>query len=713
MDQSLDIRSRYARVRKLASGGMAEIFLATQQGADGVARPVVVKRLLRHLAEDERFVQMFVDEANLGLKLDHPNIVRTFELVAEPERQNFLIAMEYLDGCDLVALRRAASPARRAGSGRGRSVQGRGLVQHHRVWARIMADVAAGLHHAHELRDELGFPLNVVHRDVSLGNVVMTRSGRAKLVDFGVAKAECINDRTAIGEVKGKIDYMAPEQVTGMMVDRRTDVWAIGVCLYRLCAGARPFRAEHTAALIHQILYEAPRPLEELVPGCSPQLARIIERALSKHPSDRQPSAAALADDIEAWLAAQGRVGEREVAAFMQGFLPRVLSPRTTAPDLAAEPAAAPASARMSGDGAGGPDAADHGAEAPLDLLAAFGAPEVSGDEPLTTATEALVPRLDARSTSAADGGRAAGPDGARAVALAGPPGGGLLEATFAEPAPALDTHDFRVDDLLTTDLETSAQLRRPVLADAPARFCAYIAEVVPFAAALRYTVAAHPALAFGLYLFAMTFALSVRGATPGQWLFGFELVTIGRWGSFARRNRSAFTAGTNAWASSAPGAPRALAAPGTASWTSANRARPDLAPPGTAGWTSSAGRDRAGTNAGSKDWMGPVQARVAAPLAAGPGLAAPGTAVRATLPRGLLRFVLQQGWLLLLSYALHGAAPDLELGRRAPLTAAPLFDAALCWGCISLLGALSLLFGRRALHDRLAGVTVVNSPED
>jgi serine/threonine-protein kinase len=285
---------RYTLLGKIATGGMAEVFLARQEGPQGFAKTLVVKRILPHLAKDENFVRMFLDEARLAAVINHPNVVSIFELGQDAETNSYYMAMEYIDGCNL---KRVVHDAVRARSRFPPELS-----------ARVIADACAGLDYAHNLKGENRQPLNIVHRDISPENILITYSGLVKVVDFGIAKAASIEGRTQAGQVKGKFGYMPPEQLLGQPLDRRADVWALGVVLYWMCSGVKPFGGENEAVIIQKILGSEPEPLDNRVPGLPRRLAEIVHAALAKDPNQRYESARALQQDLEAWLAADGLV---------------------------------------------------------------------------------------------------------------------------------------------------------------------------------------------------------------------------------------------------------------------------------------------------------------------------------------------------------------------------------------------------------------------
>ncbi len=278
---------QYVLVRKLAEGGMAEIFLAKRLGADGFERNVVIKRMLPHLTSLPDFVEMFRDEARLAAKLHHPNIVRIEELgLAEG---CYYICMEYLPGEDFSTTVRTASYRRE-------------YVPVPLV-LRVIADAARGLHHAHESTDESGRPLNIVHRDVSPSNLYVTYEGQVKVLDFGIAKAETRLAHTRTGVVKGKYMYMAPEQASGGELNRRADVFSLGVSLYEALTHVRPFARDNDLAVLKALLEGEFQPPRALRPDLSPELEEVVLRAMAYEPAKRYPTAEALAEDLERLLA--------------------------------------------------------------------------------------------------------------------------------------------------------------------------------------------------------------------------------------------------------------------------------------------------------------------------------------------------------------------------------------------------------------------------
>ncbi len=293
----------YRLIATLGRGGMAEVFLAVRHGQGGFTKLVVIKRLRADLMEygdAARYRALILDEARLAARLHHPNIVQTFE-VHEAEGAPYL-AMEYLDGQPLSQVISAANRARTR------------LPPEFAL--RIVADTLAALDHAHELRDYGGAPLEVVHRDVSPQNLFWTYDGDIKLMDFGVAKFALGSSRTEAGMVKGKLTYMAPEQARGQTIDRRADLFAVGIVLWELIAGRRLLRADSDAASLQKLLFEPLPALDQVRPDVDPAIAAICARALERDPALRYPTAAAMRADVERVRGARNPRRE-DLAAFV------------------------------------------------------------------------------------------------------------------------------------------------------------------------------------------------------------------------------------------------------------------------------------------------------------------------------------------------------------------------------------------------------------
>ena len=268
----------YRVVAELARGGMAAVFLAVR--ADGSGEVVAIKQIHPHLAHDPEFVAMLMDEARIASMIHHPSVIeiRDYQL-GEVGAQNF-IAMEYAEGETLSLVIRDAIA--------------RGIKLDYAMSASIGADVAGGLHAAHELRGPDGALLEIVHRDVSPQNVILTYDGKVKLTDFGIAKAVGRLQRTQPGEIKGKLAYMAPEQAYGRPVDRRSDLYSLGVVLYELALGRRLFGGKTDAETIRNIMQHnipAPRSIDPAFPTAYEE---VLLALLTADPAQRFQSAGAL-----------------------------------------------------------------------------------------------------------------------------------------------------------------------------------------------------------------------------------------------------------------------------------------------------------------------------------------------------------------------------------------------------------------------------------
>jgi serine/threonine protein kinase len=289
---------KYRVLVELGQGGTAIVYLAVARGPSGFNKLVVLKALKKNLANDPEFRNMFLNEARLAARLNHPNIVQTNE-VAEDEGVP-VIVMEYLEGQPLSNLLI-----------RGRTGQ-LSLGAH----IRIITDSLAGLHYAHEVTDFDGTPLGVVHRDMTPHNVFVTFEGQVKVLDFGIAKLGTSMIETQAGVIKGKLRYMPPEQISGEAIDRRADIYAVGVMLWEAAAGERLWKGHSDATIMNRVLNgEIPSPREKR-PDLSEELERIVMKSLSADRANRYPSAADLEQDLETFLIAmgpEGRVSGRQV----------------------------------------------------------------------------------------------------------------------------------------------------------------------------------------------------------------------------------------------------------------------------------------------------------------------------------------------------------------------------------------------------------------
>ncbi len=284
------VLKRYELQGKLGVGGMAEVWIARASGPSGFEKQVVVKRILPQLAGDPTVEALFKAEARIAARLDHPNLLQVFDFGQEPDG-SLVLVMELVDGASLRSVVRAI-------------VGGKKLDP--RLVAKLMAQVGEARHAAHELKDEKGAPLNLVHRDISPENILLSRSGAVKVADFGIARIEREVQLTAADTFRGKLGYAAPEQIMGQPVTRQADLWAIGVTMFELLTGQKPFVSETEAELASASVYRAPRRVDELRPDCPIALAEIVARCLTRDLSARWTDAHELGRQLEDFVSWSG-----------------------------------------------------------------------------------------------------------------------------------------------------------------------------------------------------------------------------------------------------------------------------------------------------------------------------------------------------------------------------------------------------------------------
>lgn len=295
---------RYELLTRLATGGMAELFLARERGLAGLERLVVIKRILPHLADQASFVEMFLREARIVARLSHPNVVQIYELGHED--QTYHIAMEYIHGSTVRELLLMSQASK--------------VKVPFDVIASIGVQSLRGLHAAHELRDLDGQPLGLVHRDISPHNLMCTSDGHVKLLDFGVAKTTTASvEATYSGNLKGKFAYLSPEQCLHEELDRRSDVFSMGIVLWEMCAMRRLFKRRTELDMMQAIIGgDAPRP-SRFRPDVPAALEEVVMRALAVRREDRYASAEVMRRALEDAARADGlQVGERPVAAYLK-----------------------------------------------------------------------------------------------------------------------------------------------------------------------------------------------------------------------------------------------------------------------------------------------------------------------------------------------------------------------------------------------------------
>jgi serine/threonine protein kinase len=278
---------RFLLVKTLARGGMGEVHLARQAGMEGFEKLVVVKRILPHLAEDDEFVQMFLDEARIAANLNHPNIVQIYDLGREGAY--YFIAMEYIHGDDIRRLWKQVLKAKE--------------TLPPALACRIIADAAAGLDYAHKKCDSAGDPLGIVHRDISPHNILVTFEGGVKVIDFGIARARNRMTHTETGAIKGRFEYMSPEHAAGQQLDGRSDVFALGVVLWETLTFSRLFKRDSEAATLVAVNDCVVPPPSSVVPALPPDLDAVVLKALAKNREDRYRDAGEFRLALEEWMA--------------------------------------------------------------------------------------------------------------------------------------------------------------------------------------------------------------------------------------------------------------------------------------------------------------------------------------------------------------------------------------------------------------------------
>jgi TonB family protein len=348
---------QYELLERIASGGMAELFRARRSGVEGFQKIVAIKKILPHIADNDEFITMFADEAKVAAQLNHPNIVHIYDL-GKIESGGYFIAMEYVEGTDLRTVLRS-----------GREV---GLSLPIPLAVYVACKVASALDYAHRRRDPRGEELRIVHRDVSPQNILISHEGEIKLCDFGIAKADRKVSRTESGSLKGKLQYMSPEQAWGKSIDHRSDLFSLGTVLHEMLTGERLFRGDSDMMVLELVRKAEVPPPSRINPDVPVALDQIVMKALSREPADRYGTGSELLRDLEAVLYSYtpapgsadvaiylNRLGEAraaspapEVSAPARTAPPEKLAPRPTAVELPPPPVpsrepATPASASV------------------------------------------------------------------------------------------------------------------------------------------------------------------------------------------------------------------------------------------------------------------------------------------------------------------------------------------------------------------------------
>ena len=302
-----DSQQRYRVVEKLESGGMAEVFRAESEGLQGFRKQVAIKRVLPHLSEKKKFISMFLDEARLSAQLSHSNCVQVFDIGVGDNA--YFIVMEFVDGANLKAI---AESIRK--SGKEFPVSAAAFIAH---------EICKGLSYAHELHDpQTGEDLHIVHRDMSPPNVLVTKFGEIKIVDFGLAKANSQLEKSEPGIIKGKFSYLSPEAAMGQDVDARTDIFAVGIILWELLAGQRLFLGDTDFQTVKKVQQAVIPPITSINKKASLDLERIVNKALARDPAARYQTARDLGQDLSKHLFKMAfPVSTFDIATLVQGAM--------------------------------------------------------------------------------------------------------------------------------------------------------------------------------------------------------------------------------------------------------------------------------------------------------------------------------------------------------------------------------------------------------
>src|SRR5215831_17393005 len=294
---------KYYLLERINVGGMAEVFKAKTFGVEGFERLLAVKRILPNIAEDEEFITMFIDEAKIAVQLQHANIAQIFDLGKVDE--SFFIALEYVHGRDMRSIFDR--------------MRNKGESLPIAMACYVTMQVCEGLDYAHNKRDGQGQELNLVHRDISPQNVLCGYDGEIKLIDFGIAKAAGKASKTQAGILKGKFGYMSPEQVRGLPIDRRSDIFSVGIVLYELLTNERLFVGESDFSTLEKVRNVEIMPPSSYNKKIPEELERIVLKVLAKDPEDRYQNAIDLHDDLQALLHSIGQFYSRkDLSAWMK-----------------------------------------------------------------------------------------------------------------------------------------------------------------------------------------------------------------------------------------------------------------------------------------------------------------------------------------------------------------------------------------------------------
>ena len=313
------MRDRYTITERLDHGGMAEVFRGVAESLEGFKKNVAIKRILPNLTKNQKFVSMFLDEARLSLFLQHANIVQVFDISRTPDNAYFLV-MEFVDGCNLKSLIERQKQ------------KGRRIEIAHSIY--VMMECCKALNYAHFLENpETGAPLGIVNRDISPPNILLSKNGEIKLVDFGLAKAKSQIESTDPGVVKGKFSYLSPEAASGLDVDHRADVFAVGIILWEMFTSRRLFYGDTDYQTVELVRQARVPSIAALNPEIEPELEAIVRKSLAKDPNDRYQSAADLGDALAQYLFSRRmKVTARDIAGLVRDTQVEMMRKRSAEP---------------------------------------------------------------------------------------------------------------------------------------------------------------------------------------------------------------------------------------------------------------------------------------------------------------------------------------------------------------------------------------------
>ncbi|RMH45128.1 MAG: serine/threonine protein kinase [Deltaproteobacteria bacterium] len=311
------MKDRYSITERLDQGGMAEVFRGVAESIHGFKKNVAIKRILPSLTKNDKFVAMFLDEAKLSLHLQHANIVQVFDIgIADG---SYFLVMEYIDGCNLKHLLERLKQ------------RGKRIAPAHAIY--IMIETCKALNYAHHAEGPDGNPLHIVHRDISPPNILLSKNGEVKVVDFGLAKANTQIESTDPGVVKGKFSYLSPEAASGLEVDRRADIFAVGILLWEMFTGRRLFYGDTDYQTVELVRQARVPSIGALNPEIDAELEAIVRKALARDPDQRYQEAADLGDALAQYLFSRRmKVTARDIAALVRDVQAEQQRKRSLAP---------------------------------------------------------------------------------------------------------------------------------------------------------------------------------------------------------------------------------------------------------------------------------------------------------------------------------------------------------------------------------------------